>query len=359
MLKLGSPEAAGLDPGCLDRAYERLEAWAADGSVPGSALAVARGGVLVEPRGFGARRSGTAAWPLAPDTVFLVASVTKPVTALAALLLVEGGALSLSDRVCDLIPEFCGPHRERVRLIHLLTHTSGLPDMLPENEELRRQHADLGTFVRHICQCGLLFEPGTQVRYQSMGTALVGEIVRRVSGRSLRRFAAEEIFGPVGMSGTSLGLDENLAGRLADVVVPGYQEGTNWHWNTEYWRSFGAPWGGMFSTVGDLVLLLQALLDYGACRGGRLLGRSTATAMMADQTARLGTLPAADRDRWGLGWCLGSWGDLGSPRSFSHGGATGTLVGADPETGLACAVLTTRPGAPLHYIVNAVQAAVV
>lgn len=359
MLVRGSPEDAGLDPDRLDSAYRRLQGWAEDGSVSGSALAVARNGILVEPRGFGRRRALADVELMRPDAVFLVASVTKPVTAVAVLVLIERGFLSLSDRVGDVIPEFCGPGRDEVRIIHLLTHTSGLPDMLPENEELRQRHADLSTFVRHICECEMLFEPGSQVRYQSMGTALAGEVVERLDGRSLRQFAAEEIFTPAGMSSTALGLDERLAGRLADVDIPPYQQGTNWHWNTEYWRSLGAPWGGMFSTVGDLLALLQCFLDGGACEGGRLLGRSTAAAMVRDQTARLGTLPPSHPDRWGLGWRLGNWGDLASPASFSHGGATGTLVGADPETGLACAIFTTQPGAPLHYVASAVQAAVV
>ena len=361
LLEPGTPRDAGLDAGRLERACGLLSTWVEQGQVPTAALAVARRGRLVEPRAFGVRRCGTATEPAAADTVFLVASVTKPVTALAALLLVEEGRLSLTDRVCDVIPEFGGAARDSVRLIHLLTHTSGLPDMLPENEELRAGHADFATFVHHICQCGLLFPPGTEVRYQSMGTALVGEMVQRVTGQSLAEFMAARIFAPLGMSSTSLGLDPSLADRLADAVVPAFQEGTDWHWNSPYWRSFGAPWGGMYSTVGDLARLLQCLLDGGDGDGDeRLLGGSAAATMVADQTARLGGLPPQPAGgRWGLGWRLGSWGDLASTRSFSHGGATGTLVGADPATGLVCALFTTQPGAPLHRAVTAVQAAVI
>ena len=146
---------------------------------------------------------------------------------------------------------------------------------------------------------------------------------------------------------------------MVDVKVPEAQRDTNWHWNTDYWRGFGAPWGGMYASVGDLVRLLQLFLNGGQLDGTRVLSTASATAMIADQTNRMPALSAEDRahNRWGLGWRLGSWGDLGSAQSFSHGGATGTLVGADPTSGLSCAIFTTQPGAPLHHVVNAVQSA--
>lgn len=358
ILQRGTPEEAGLDPARLQRAFDLLEGWAASDQAQGSAVAVARDGILLEPRGFGLRAVGSARFPILPDGVFLVASVTKPVTAMAALLLVERGELSLGDRVCDIVPEFTGQGKGDVRLVHLLTHTSGLPDMLPNNAELRQRHAPLAEFVNHICQVDLLFEPGTQVRYQSMGTAMVGEIVQRLAGGELRDFLRAEIFTPLGMTSTSLGLSDELRTRLADVVLPDEQRLTDWHWNSEYWRGFGAPWGGMFSTVTDLVTLLQMLLRDGLGGTRRILGPAAARAMLTDQTSLMPDLPARARPghRWGLGWRLGAWGDLGSPRTFSHGGATGTLVGADPDTGLACAVFTTQPGAGLHRIVSTVQA---
>jgi len=361
ILRRGTAQEAGIDPVRLQSAFGLLERWAASGEVAGSAVAVARHGILLEPRGFGLRTVGDDQFPMLPDSVYLVASVTKPATAMAALLLIERGELSLGDRVCDVVPEFTGHGKDDVCLIHLLTHTSGLPDMLPGNTELRQRHAPLGEFVHHICRTDLLFEPGTQVRYQSMGTAMLGEIVERLTNQDLRAFLHREIFAPLSMTSTSLGLVDGLRSRLADVVLPEDQLVTDWHWNTEYWRSFGAPWGGMFSTVADLVSLLHMLLVDGACGSSRILGPSAARAMVTDQTGLMPDLPARPRpgDRWGLGWRLGTWGDLGSSAAFSHGGATGTLVGADPATDLACAIFTTQPGAPLHRVASAVQAALV
>jgi CubicO group peptidase (beta-lactamase class C family) len=357
-LKSGTPEEAGLDPAHLQRVHALLDQWAQSGRVPGGVLAVARRGVLVPLRTFGQRQLSGLGCPMEPDAVFLVASVTKPVTALAALLLVERGLLSLRDRVSAHLPEFGNRGKEEVQVIHLLTHTSGLPDMLPNNLELRRRHAPLAVFVEQICQCGLLFRPGTRVSYQSMGTAVLGHLVERISGMPLPAFMQEEIFAPLGMRSTSLGLIPELAGRVAEVILPEDQQRLDWTWNSPYWRHFAAPWGGMFSTVGDLAALLQLFLE----EGHGVLGAPAARAMVTDQTSRLPGLSPEERQRsqtWGLGWCLGNWGDLGSAQSFWHGGATGTLVGADPESGLLCALFTTQPDAPLHLAVNAVQGAVV
>ena len=360
-LKKGSPEEAGLDAGRLSRAYELVERWVAEDRVAGAAMAVARHGVLVEPRGFGRSPGVLGSEPTAADSVFLVASVTKPVTATAAMLLVERGELSLQDPVCQIVPGFGERGKDEVRVLHLLTHTSGLPDMLPDNVELRQRHAPLSEFVAGICRCGLLFRPGTQIRYQSMGTAMLGEIVERLTGMPLREFVRRELFLPLGMTGTALGLSPDLAGRVSQVRVPAQQWSTDWHWNSPYWQGFGAPWGGMFATVQDLAVFLQMILQSGRYGGRQVLGAATAGAMVTDQTSRMPGLSAETRlsQAWGLGWRLGGWGDLGSPRSFWHNGATGTQVGADPDTGLVCAVFTTQPDAPLHCVVNAVKGALV
>jgi len=359
-LQPGNPQDAGLDPDRLDRVYEMLETWVREEKIQGGSLAVARNGVLVEPRGFGVRKRAEGADSMPGDAVFLVASVTKPLTATAVMLLVERGLVCLDDAVAAMLPEFAGEGREKIRVRHLLTHTSGLPDMLPENIDLRRNHAPLTEFIKGICRCKLLFDPGTQIRYQSMGTAMLGEIVARVTGSRLRSFLEEEVFSSLGMESTALGIREELRDRVALVEIPQEQLGTDWHWNTEYWQNLGVPWGGMFSTVEDLVVLLQMFLNGGEYGGSQLLGMPTARAMITDQTSRMAGLPEESRleQAWGLGWKMG-WCDLSSQVSFGHGGATGTLVGADPQTGLACAIFTTRPGAPLRYVANMVNGAVV
>src|SRR5262249_2217043 len=141
-----------------------------------------------------------------PKTVYIVASVTKPVTVAALMLLVERGLVTLSDPVQKYLPEFVGPDREKVRVIDLLTHTSGLPDMLPENIKLPQANAPLSEFVKGAMTTPLLFEPRTSFTYQSMGTLLAATIVERVTKMPLAKFEQQEFFEPLRMTGSSLGI---------------------------------------------------------------------------------------------------------------------------------------------------------
>src|SRR4051794_6689817 len=169
----------------VDEAMGLIERQVESGGVQAASLHVCQGKQVVD-RAFGAAKT--------PEAVFLLASISKPMTASAVMLLSDRGQLSLQEPVRKYIPEFHGGDRDRVLVKHLLTHTSGLPDMLPENEALRQRHAPLKDFVAGTCATPLLFPPGTQVKYQSMGILLAGEIVQRITRRGLPEFLREEIF---------------------------------------------------------------------------------------------------------------------------------------------------------------------
>src|SRR5262249_39757197 len=151
---------------------------------PSSALCVGRRGKTVEPRFFG---------PVRPDALFLVASLTKPVTVAAVMLLVERGQVMLDDPVALYVPKFGQNGKRDVRLRHLMTHTSGLPDMVPNTLLLRAAHKPLAAFIDEICTLPLLFAPGTGVNYQSTGIAMLGEVVHQVTGTALPEFLRKEI----------------------------------------------------------------------------------------------------------------------------------------------------------------------
>src|SRR5262249_39066982 len=159
-----------------------------NGQVLAASIVVARHGVIVLQRGSGRQSPEASGTPAQPDTIYLVASITKPVTASALMLLVERGMVSLADPVQRYLPEFQGPEREKVRVQDLLSHVSGLPDMLPQNLELRRAHAPLSEFVRLSLTTPLLFAPRTSFSYQSMGILLAAEIVERLTKTPLREF---------------------------------------------------------------------------------------------------------------------------------------------------------------------------
>lgn len=171
-------------------------------------------------------------------------------------------------------------------------------------------------------------------------------MVERLTGMRLRDYLRERVFRPLEMNDTVLGLPDDGMARLAFSLDAPFSSDSNdvgTDWNTPYWRDFGAPWGGLHSTVDDLSRFLSHML--GEADGP--LSPSLRRAMTADQTARLPLLPAADKltNRWGLGWAIGSphFGSLVSQETFGHRGATGALFWADPRTGLSCVLLTNQP----------------
>ena len=144
--------------------------------------------------------------PIVDDSIFLVASVTKPVTATAVVQLVERGLIALDTTACSIIPEFTGGGRELITIRHLLTHSSGLPDGIPENQAYRCRHAPLSDFTARMLQLGLLFTPGHALSYQSAGINILAEIVQRVGGLPFPDFLKRNIFEPLGMKDTTLGI---------------------------------------------------------------------------------------------------------------------------------------------------------
>jgi len=363
-LKPDSPSAAGVSHSQLERASGLIQSEVDSGHVGAAAILVARHGRIVLHRGFGRLSPTPGAPPVSPDSVFLLASITKPVTASSLMLLAERGLVSLGDPVNRYLPGFTGGERDKVQVRDLLRHTSGLPDMLPENIELRRAHAPLSEFVRHTYATPLLFSPQSEFRYQSMGILLAAEIVERLSGMKLRDFEKTEIFDPLGMKDSSLGLGGRRISDLVSCATPGADPADDQRFgpNSLYWRDMGCPWGGMHSNTTDLAILLQTFLDGGVYAGKRVFSPATVRAMTSDQNAEL-------RSPWGLGWALGrshawnAFGDLVSGGTFGHAGATGTMAWADPETGLLCVILTNRPyavddGRLLRLVSNSVAASV-
>ena len=246
-LKPDSPAAAGVSQSQLERAAGLIQTEVESGRVGAAAFLVARHGRVVLHRGFGRLSPAPGAPPVSPDSVFLLASITKPVTACSLMLLVERGLVSLGDPVNKYLPSFTGGERDKVQVRDLLRHTSGLPDMLPENIELRRAHVPLSEFVRHTYATPLLFSPRSEFRYQSMGILLAAEIVERLSGMKLRDFEKKEIFDPLGMKDSSLGLGGRQISNLVSCATTAGADPTDderFGANSLYWRDMGRPWGG-------------------------------------------------------------------------------------------------------------------
>lgn len=367
------PEDIGIDSRQWRVACDLLDSWTAGPKpiIPGGTLLVGRRGQILAPHFSGRHGPEPDAEPIRRDAVFLLASITKPLTYLAGMMLVERGLLSLDDLITTHLPAFAANGKEEIRVHHLFTHTSGLPDMLANDLDLRKSHAPLEEFVRcAIHDTTPAFKPGEDFRYQSMGTLIVAEIVRVLTGQTIHDFLRREIFEPLGLASTRLGIGDIDPARGVRVL-PNFD--TEYGWNSAYWRQLGSPWGGMFSSPEDLAVICQLMLNGGQYDGIRLISPATVRAMTENRLDDYPNLPEPIRRTrpWGLGWALNhpgqddTWGDLLSRRVYGHIGITGTIAWIDPERDAFCTILTSlprlRPGAPSRFsrLSNAVAAAFV
>lgn len=361
----------GFDPNRLQIAFDLLRNWAASDKIPSAGLCVGRKGKMLEPLLVGRQKPGKDAPEIRKDALFLVASITKPVTVGAAMILVERGLLALSDPVKHFLPKFTGDGRDDIQIRHLMTHTSGLPDQLPNNFDLRKAHKPLSAFIEETLKTPLLFPPGTKLSYQSMGTLLLSEIVHQVAGRSLSELLRKEVFEPLGMTDTSLGWEPTKRDRIAAIRLPAEMEGADWGWNTPYWLGLGVPWGGLITSPADFARYCQLMLNGGILDGVRVLSPATVRAMTTNQLQFFSKISEEERrcKPWGLGWRLNwpghsaNFGDLLGPRAYGHWGSTGTVCWIDPDLDAFCILFTTQPQEPdgkfLARLCNAVCAAMV
>ena len=371
-LQQGTPAQVGL---CESR-WNRVLAYAAElchsQQIPAISLQVQHRGWTTGPHHFGTRNPGSQT-PIDDDTLFLVASLTKPIVAAAILLLTERGELGLNQPVHEFLPEFRDAAKRSMTIKHLLTHTSGLPDMLPDNEQLRKASAPLSQFVEKTSQVELNFPPGRKAQYQSMGYLLLGAIIEVVSGKSCQEFLQEELFTPLKMLDSWLGLpaDPTIHQRVAVLSLPEtMQSATNWNWNSHYWRELGAPWGGIFSTASDLSRFLRMMLQGGATgKGLGLLSQATLRDAVGNRLDDYPSIPDAERRTrgWGLGWRW-NWkdhrfcfSDFLPADTVGHWGATGTLFWMDRSREIGVVLLGTLPLndriSPLTKLSNMIAAA--
>jgi len=338
------PTSAALTDENLSAAEKIIQTHVKSGKLKAAVLQVQEGRSRVFVRSFG----------VDPDAIFLIASITKPMTVAGLMVLADRGELRINDPVMKFIPEFRVGDRRDITIKQLLTHTSGLPDQLPENARLRQRHAPLSEFVKGAIRTPLRFKPGARYSYQSMGILLAAEIVQRISKMKIAAFLAREVFKPLGMNRTALGLGRFKLGEVipsqtqsaAPESGSGSAAAKNWDWNSQYWRAFGAPWGGAHSTALDVTTFLRSFLH----PDGRVLRPATARNMIRNHNLGLST-PR------GLGFDKGSrLGKSLSSQAFGHSGSTGTLAWADPKTDRTFVLLTSLPArASRKTIINPVS----
>jgi CubicO group peptidase (beta-lactamase class C family) len=326
------------EPSRIDRVFDRLRERVSSGDVPAAALAIGDAHGSIRSEAFGGSQALTA------DSNFFLASVTKPIFATAFMQLVEGGLVGLRDPISKVLPEFAGgPWKDVVTAWHLLTHTSGVPDIGPD--EIRKTRPSAAQMTRQTLWAPLRFEPGTRWEYCSSSFYLLGEIIARVTGVPYVRYLRENVLDPLGMQAT---FDPRRTGRpIAIVHGVGAENRVIRFLLLRYMAGAAVPGGGLFGTLDDLLRFGAATLaPWGSGEGKAVpLKPETIAQMHEDQLhGRVNGMTEGEERpmHFGLGWGKPTLMREvpGSPRVVSHGGATGTRLWIDPEAGLVLVFFT-------------------
>lgn len=338
---------AGMDPEQLARIPIRLRTFVDQGTIAGAVTLVARNNVIVSLEAIGYQDLENKK-PMQADTIFDIRSVTKPVTAIAIMILMEEGKLALDDPVEKYLPEFKTHARKEqtqpppITIHHLLTHTSGLPlYRLPESGEIPiRRDRTLADYVSFLARQEPEFVPGTQFRYASGGFAILGRIIEVVSGKPYQQFMKQRIFDPLGMKDSFFFIPAEKQNRVATLYRRLDGKLSRWVELETFARNarYPGPEFGMYSTAADLASLGQMMLDGGTFKGRRILSRMSVAAMTANHTLNIKSAITQKPAYQGLGW--GLTGDpmsdfpLTSTGSFGHNGAFGSIIWIDPKSRL-------------------------
>lgn len=335
----------GIDPKKLARVIDLTHSWVDSRSTPAVITMVSRKGTTVLEDAYGKLTPDANSKDVDLDSIYSMASLSKVVTATIAMSLVEEGLLSIVRPVQEYIPEFVGENKEMVMVHHLLTHTSGINQselkkhliknnaILPEGDIT--QHPEIYKYLNAYYDAPLWKMPGEEMSYCSYGYELVGEIIRRVTGKSLEENAVERVFGPLGMKDSHFVVPEKLWDRVVKFPKEAYCG--DWSGTPEALKKPGAA-GGMYSTAGDMIKFGQMFLDKGIYKGKRVLSRASIETMMRNHIpgvkSKWGKTTFKEA-AWGLGWMLSDnkkdeSGILRSRETFYHTGAGCSIVLVDP-----------------------------
>jgi CubicO group peptidase (beta-lactamase class C family) len=369
----GNGAKAGMDPERLARIPVRMKAFVDQGTVAGVVTLVARHGVVASQEAVGYQELESKK-PMKTDSIFQIMSMTKPVVAIAIMMLVEEGKVAVSDPVERHLPEFRGlwmnmtkpgeKERRQIRppraitLRDLLTHTSGMIASLPEgiSELYTKMHLSLAEAVAIYSQQPLDFEPGTKWQYSNPGIATLGRVIEVASGQSFERFLSERVFQPLGMKDSFIFVPPDKVDRIAMVYkrVDGKLQrsgGDILGGDPSQYRKgsrYSAPEFGLYSTASDLAALYQMMLNGGTYNAKRLLSRASVNLMTTLHTGSIEPAGHSIGMGYGLAWTvvrdpLGTL-QLQSEGTYGHGGAFGTQGWVDPQKDLVGVFLIQRSG---------------
>ncbi|MEX2137797.1 MAG: serine hydrolase domain-containing protein [Pirellulales bacterium] len=337
---LGAPPipASEVNTSLAGAIREAVEAAIEEEKLPGCVVLVGAQGNVIHREAYGNRRIEPQPEQMTADTVFDLASLTKPIaTATSVMVLIEQGKLRVDDPAAKHLPEFSANDKDTITIEHLLLHTGGLiaDNPLADYEDGRDQA------IENIYALKPVAPPGDRFIYSDVGFIVLGLVVEKITGHPLDEFARENVFEPLAMNETTFRPSEALRKRAAPA------DKRNGEWlvgevhDPRAARLGGvAGHAGVFSTADDLAKYAQAMLDRGRRADRRLLSEET-----WQQMTRPRDLPG--RGRRGLGWDIQTGystnrGGKLSTAAFGHGGFTGTSLWMDPEKDLFVIFLSNR-----------------
>jgi beta-lactamase class C len=338
-----------------------IDRWIEDRAVKGVAAAVWHRGEIVATHTAGDAAPGR---PVRDDTIFALASVSKPFTAAAVMTVLTANDVPIDTPLVEILPEFAEVDdpldadllpqleilRDRITLRQALSHTTGLP----ENIGVRRLR--MSTMPEHeqivdaMTQVPLQSAPGDELRYSNLGLALAGRAASVIDGRDIHRILQDDILNPMGLDGVVLQPGPEWDDRIVHVDDAAGKGSPHESYNSPYWRNLAITWGGYYGATGDV---LRFAASFRPDDTSNPLPPPVRAEMVTDQTAGVpgGVNSAGIRWRegaWGLGWEVkggkrNHWtGSRTSASTWCHWGQAGTLVWYDPERELGLAVFGNR-----------------
>lgn len=389
-LPKGDARAAGFDPDRLARIQKLFDESTARREVAGGVALIARHGKVVSLVTSG-QSDAEEGKPIEADTIFRIASMSKPITSTAVMILVDDGKLKVTDPVSKYLPEFeharvlkkreagsatdsapaTVPAEREITVHDLLTHTSGISYRFFDRPVLGKLYVEagvsdglsetpgtIGDNVKRLARLPLLFQPGSAWEY-GLNTDVLGRLVEVVSGRTLDQFFRERIFEPLRMNDTYFVLPREKRSRLAGLYMYGDDKvlhrvgrqpvhygtlvftATYPTWDESKYYSGGA---GLVSTLGDYSRFLQMLLNHGELDGARILKPETVAAMTQNQIGDLSIGIGGHGERFGYGFGIvtdpSKSDEPSAAGSFSWGGIFYTYFWADPKNELLGVMMT-------------------
>ncbi|MGI9517898.1 MAG: serine hydrolase domain-containing protein [Pirellulaceae bacterium] len=348
------PEELGLDAEKLERIDETCLKWIEDEKIAGCSAMVLRNGKLAYLKCFG-HRDREEELPVERGTIFRIYSMSKPVTSVAAMQLIEQGKIGLDDPVSKYIEGFENltvlnvedsepeeiPARREITVRDLLSHTSGLTYGFFGDSEVDKEYRRLGILVmdsdlEHMCSklitIPLLYQPGERWHY-SASTDVLGRVVEVASEQTLAAYFQQHIFEPLGMTDSFFTLPEERQSRLAQMYIPGLEPASEWEsfrFKNQQNRFYSGG-AGLCSTIDDYGRFAQMLAAKGELDGVRILNPESVGTMFTNQ---LENLDKSTRGfEFGLGFKISDRGDKGT--DYGWGGAAGTRFWSNPDKNLS------------------------